>query len=380
VRTRCWSWRPRRWGALAALPLLAFLVGCGATATPAGASSSSPASTNPGWVKDTVHDLDIFLPDANSDYYLGGFGTKNGARTVISGKVPKARYWSFTAYPPTDQGPVEHVHDSDIIQSHGRYTVTLAASCARVKGTCLATTTAEPVGIVVLRLYVPVDLSGSGTGGVPLPTISYANAVRSPVSLARAAGTTAIGKVITSYQAEHGALPAALIKSYPPDPPVPTSVVDPPPKGRVSNGSGRFNNPDNTYEHVRYTTTRGNLVVSAQAPTFQADSFPSANDLARPAKQRPQVRYWSLCIVLTGLHTGDCLRDAQIRFPAGSDRFTVIVAPTCPVTGYLNCLVAGPEPLQVSLAYRFLLPSATFTPKAFRGPYGLTAAFVGRPG
>jgi hypothetical protein len=120
--------------------------------------------------------------------------------------------------------------------------------------------------------------------------------------------------------------------------------------------------------------------VSAQAPTFQADSFPSANDLARPATLRPQVRYWSLCIVLTGLHTGDCLRDSQIRFPAGSHRFTLIVSPTCPVTGYLNCLVAGPEPLQVSLAYRFLLPSATFAPKAFRGPYGLTAIYVGRPG
>jgi hypothetical protein len=331
-------------------------------------------------VKDTVQTLDIFLPDANSDYYLGGFGTKNGARTVITGEVPKARYWSFTAYPATDQGPVEHVHDTNITQLDGRYTVTLSASCARVKGTCLATTKAEPVGIVVLRLYVPVDLNGSGTGSVPLPTISHANAAGSPVSLAKAAGTTAVGDVITSYQAEHGALPAALTKSYPPDTPVPTPIVDPPPKGRVSHGTGKFTNPDNTYEHVRYTTTRGNLVVSAQAPTFEADSFPSANDLGRPAKQSPQVRYWSLCIVLTDLHTGDCLRDEQIRFPAGSNRFTLVVSPTCPVAGYLNCLVAGAEPLQVSLAYRFLLPSRTFTSKDFRGPYGLTATYVGRPG
>jgi len=57
-------------------------------------------------------------------------------------------------------------------------------------------------------------------------------------------------------------------------------------------------------------------------------------------------------------------------------RFTLIVSPTCSVTGYVNCLVAGPE---LSLAYRFLLPSATFRPKAFRCPYGLPATYVGRP-
>jgi hypothetical protein len=151
MRATSWVWRPRGRAALAALPLLVLLVGCSAAATPSDASTSSPASVNPGWVKDTVQALDIFLPDANSDYYLGDFGTKYGARTVISGKVPKARNWSFTAYPPTDQGPVEHVHDTDITQSHGRYTVTLSASCARVKGTCVATSKAEPVGIVVLQ-------------------------------------------------------------------------------------------------------------------------------------------------------------------------------------------------------------------------------------
>jgi hypothetical protein len=120
-------------------------------------------------------------------------------------------------------------------------------------------------------------------------------------------------------------------------------------------------------------------VVSAQAPTYQQDSFPRANDLARPAALAPQVRYWSLCIVLTGLHTGACLRDAQIRFPAGSDRFTAIISPACPVAGYLNCLIAGPQPLQVSLAYRFLLPDPAFAAQAFRGPYALTATYVKRP-
>jgi hypothetical protein len=372
---RAWSKGPV---ALAALLLLVVLV-TGGTRSPTAAATTPAASASP-WVKDTVQALDIFLPDANSDYYLGGFGTKNGARTVISGRVPQARYWSFTAYPPTDQGGVEHVHDTDVVQSHGRYRVTIAASCARIKGTCLATTKAEPTGIVVLRLYVPVDLHGAGTGGVPLPTIAYANVVGRPVSLTQAAGTAAITNTLAAYHQQNGALPSELTANYPPDAPVPDPIANPAPKGHVSHGAGRFNNPDNTYEHVRYTTTRGNLVVSAQAPTYQADSFPSANNLARPAAKSPQVRYWSLCIVLKDLHTGGCLRDAQVRFAAGSNRFTAIVAPTCPVAGYLNCLNAGPEPLQVSLAYRFLLPSKSFAPRAFKGAYGLTATYVGRPG
>ncbi len=342
-------------------------------------SHPAPAAAGaPGWVKDTVHALDIFLPDANSDYYLDGFGTKDGYRTVITGEVPRARYWSLTAYPPT--GPGREVHDTQIATAGGRYTVVIAASCAGIKQTCIATSGAVPAGVVVLRLYVPVDYNGQGTGGVPLPAISYTSGAGAPASLAQASGTQQVGSQLAAYRQQRGALPAELTRRYPPDAPVAAAVNNPPPVGVIAHGAGRFSNPDNAYLHVPFTTARGNLVVSARAPTYQADSFPRANDLARPAARDPQVRYWSLCIVLADLHTGACLRDEQIRFPASSDRFTVIVSPTCPVAGYLNCLTAGPQPLQVSLAYRLLLPGAAFAAQAFRGPYELTATYVKRPG
>lgn len=341
---------------------------------PRGAPASPSAS---GWVKDSIHSLDIFLPDANSDYYLNGFGTRNGYRTVITGRVPRARYWSFTAYPPT--GPGREVHDTQIAQSHGRYTVVIAASCAGIKQTCIATSSAVPAGVVVMRLYVPVDFNGQGTGGAPLPAISYANAAGAPATLAQASGTPQVGNQMDAYRQQHGALPADLTRPYAPAAPVAVPVNSPPPAGVIAHGAGRFSNPDNAYEHVKFTTARGNLVISAQAPTYQEDSFPSANDLSRPANRAPQVRYWSLCIVLTDLHTGSCVRDEQIRFPAGSDRFTAIISPTCPVAGYLNCLTAGPQPLQVSLAYRLLLPDPAFAARAFHGPYALTATYVKRP-
>ena len=169
-----------------------------------------------------------------------------------------------------------------------------------------------------------------------------------------------------------------MTQSYPLPAPVPVPVTSPTPVGGVTYGTGPYANPDNIYEHIAYTTTRGNLVVSAQAPTYQTDSNPKTNDLARAADQHPQVRYWSLCTTLKGRHTGDCLRDEQVSIPAGGDVFTVIVSPTCPVAGYANCLLAGPEPLQSSLAYRNLLPSASFKQIAFTGPYRMTATYVAR--
>ncbi len=92
------------------------------------------------------------------------------------------------------------------------------------------------------------------------------------------------------------------------------------------------------------------------------------------------MRYWSLCIVLKGRHTGDCLRDEQVEIPSGTENFTAIVSPTCPVVGYANCILSGPQELQSSISYRNLLPSPSFKPDSLSGPYRMTVTYVGRPG
>lgn len=367
--------------ALLAIAIPVVLSACGSQTSSTSSTSTGPTggSTSSSWVQDDVHHLDIFLPEGNAEYYLSGFGTADGARTVITGQVPDAVYWSYTAYPVPAGGAVGHVHDTQITQAHGRYVVTIAARCAGVSGTCIATTAAEATGIVALRLYVPVDLYGAGTGGVPLPAISYESASGTHLTLTEASGNDTIQRTLDAYADEKGALPAELTEHYPPAAPVPVAVTEPVPQGRISHSTGKFNNPDNIYEHVRFTTTRGNLVASARAPTYQAGPLPNINPFSRPASAPPQVRYWSLCIVLEDLHTGDCLRDGQVRFPADSQVFTVIVSPTCPVAGYANCVRAGPEPIQVSLALRYTLPSAAFSPDVFQGPYALTAKYVARP-
>jgi hypothetical protein len=183
-----------------------------------------------------------------------------------------------------------------------------------------------------------------------------------------------------SYRNRHGALPAALMQIHPPAAPVSRAITDPAPTGVLSYGDGPYANPDNAYEHIALNTTRGNLVVTAKAPTYLTDSFPKANDLARTSAQDPQVRYWSLCIVLKGRHTGDCLRDEQVVVPSGTDDFTAIVSPTCPVAGSANCILSGPQELQSSISYRNLLPSSSFKSDVLMGPYRMTATYVARPG
>ena len=75
-----------------------------------------------------------------------------------------------------------------------------------------------------------------------------------PISLTQAAGTDTMQKTLDSYRSQHGALPEELTRHYPPAAPVPVPNNDPPPQGRISSGEGKFNNPDNIYEHVRFTT------------------------------------------------------------------------------------------------------------------------------
>jgi hypothetical protein len=331
------------------------------------------ASSSSGWVRDTTTLLDTFAPDEATDYFFDAFGTDHGARTVIAGRVPHARYWSFTIYP----GKV-HAYDSEIRQHDGRYRLTIATNCNGIAGTCLPANSSGQSGIVLMRMYVPVDLSGAGTGAVPLPSISYESASGASISQQQATGSSAIEGLLASSRAKNGALPATLTRPYPAAGPVPVAVTTPAVPISVG-GSGPFSNPDNDYLKLPLTTTRGDLIVSAEAPTYRTDSFAHANNLNRPVASAPQTRYWSLCIDYKGDYTGACLRDEQIHLVPGTRKFTVVIAPSCPVAGFTNCLVSGPAQLQRALLYRNLLPSRSFARVAFTGPYKLTATYIARP-
>jgi len=331
---------------------------------------ASASVVNPGWVRDTTTSLDIFAPDEATDYYFDGYGTMAGARTVISGRVPSARYWSFTIY-----SSEHHLHDTQIRTTHGRYTITIAQSCTGRVGNCLATDTPTS-GIVLMRLYVPVDLHGAGTGGVPLPSIAYRDRAGAPITLDQATGSDAIGNLLTASQAKEGTLPPLLTATYP----LATSVASPSPHEPVVTlgGQGAYANPDNKYQKASFSLDNGDLVVKAEAPTYQTDGFHHANSLERTASQDPQTRYWSVCVQYPDRYTGHCLRDEQVKI-GSHDRFTIVIAPTCPVAGYANCIPSGPVALAKGILYRNMLPSKKFAQNLFTGPYSLTATYIPRP-
>jgi hypothetical protein len=103
-------------------------------------------------------------------------------------------------------------------------------------------------------------------------------------------------------------------------------------------------------------------------PTYQSDTFKPVNTLARPSAASPQVRYWSLCIVLKDLHTEDCLRDEQVRFPAGSRR----LPPSSPPPARASATPTAFSPAQS----HFRSPSPTVTScravRSSRWPFGVT--------
>src|SRR5580698_1019646 len=103
----------------ASLLAITALLSSGLTfAVSAATSAATPASAT-GWIRDTTTYLDVFAPDEATDYYFDAFGTDKGARTVISGQVPDARYWSITIYPGK-----AHAYDAQIAQHKGRYALT----------------------------------------------------------------------------------------------------------------------------------------------------------------------------------------------------------------------------------------------------------------
>src|ERR1700723_1923205 len=114
----CSLYSRRGWIIAVVLALLGGLVTTGSVSATMSTSNAS------GWVRDTTTMLDVFAPDEATDYYFDAFGTANGARTVIAGPVPHARYWSFTVYPSK-----VHAYDAQIAQRDNRYHLTIASSC-----------------------------------------------------------------------------------------------------------------------------------------------------------------------------------------------------------------------------------------------------------
>lgn len=408
--------RGSRMAALMAVLSAAALAAFAATAT--AAAATRVVAPDVGWQKVAPNALNIAFPDEYAVYYFIPYLVGPGVRTIVEGQVPTARYWSHTIY-QTQGGALDNIDgDRMLVDPDGRYRMTIADHCEDAQPNCLSTTrvsrpTPSFEGALVYRLYVPADISSGQTGEVPVPRATYEadgpaaearlDALDLPQAL-REARDAVVSQAALSSQG------LVFERSTPLSGPVPEPDNDPSVRAfrfrghqgtaidfaltkgvlsesqwallnaKLPNPSGQggpFSAPANEYAYIFYEHDRGNLVVRAKAPTYDAVAPSGANDFGR-ADGSEQVRYWSVCTNSSLTRYVDCIKDEDITIPRGEQHFEIVVAPECPVNGYANCLLSGQEAIEFAVVYRNQLASADFKDQQLSGEWAYGGEYVAR--
>lgn len=313
------------------------LAGLVLPAAPASAMMLTPTDPNRacGWPIAYPGSANYAYPDTNAAYFVQAAIMDPGDRIVISGKDPKARYWSMQTYRFSDSTLLDSVNDETVKRrgkgSKARWTITVVApgqdrgkdpnvlSAAEWTGVDLSNLT-----VVIMRVYV----SGtSNLSGGPMPTVTLQS------------GT---GKAATRTK----------LKTCRPDqvgPPENRPVLEPVPdvpSRFVRGGAERFYpSADTAYLAAQQAYDEDAvLVVTGKAPRIRKD-----------------VRYWSLC---QNINEGDlpvvnCLRDDEISTDA---------------QGYYRIAVVPNE--QISPAERAAYPDVDFLDWGAAGDSGYDDAFL----
>lgn len=399
--------------------LTLFLIAALAGAVPAASASAGVQLGTEAWSDFKALPGLATTPDWNTAIYQSYYSAGPAHETVIRGRAPSARYWSFAVLDPANR-EISNLSDFEIeTDALGRYEVRVRLDCTGVDD-CLETLGDSYAGVsgrILYRMYVP---DGDVTGGVGLPQVEY-----------RPIGAPAPDVQLPSSGESWFELNRALVAPLEPggaghdaqagptglEQPVPEGKTGPEPQARrfdglggaqvealeragvpaevialiqQARGTGGFGaTQDNAYVTMDFTTQQGNLVVRAKAPTYRAQHEDARNSAGR-SDGSEQVRYWSVCAT-AALRTMDCLRDEQVAL-SGEDYFTIVVAPSCPVAGYVNCLRAGPIAYlrNGNVVYRNQLAREGFANERgpaecpseesqFCGEYALTGRYVTRP-
>ena len=285
-----------------------------------------------------------------------------GSETVVRGKAPLARYWSFAVVSPRRQ-ELSSLNDTQIQTGpDGTYEVVLRQSCAGVPNCLNAPASLAPYTLLIFyRIYEPeTDICG----GVELPKVSYRviGDTSGPPSPSSQLDPVAAVGCPPRWQATDEVLRNISGDS---DRVAPNEVGSPPALLRAGGSSaGTGATQDNAYLYFFYDMTQGNVVMRGKAPTYRRQRDDAVNDLGR-SDGTEQTRYWSLCSTAFTRPMA-CLRDEQVR--VGADGyFDVIIAPQCPVPGYANCLLSGPSVWDGDVA-AFLGKNTQFAPVPPSGP------------
>jgi hypothetical protein len=259
-------------------------------------------------------------------------------KVTITGKYPKARFYSFAVYDnaPVSTALADHLFDAQIVPDPGsvnpfktpdssgsstdrpqNYTVTVTRTNSKAENVLRLH---ADTGWLLYRLYLPNAGEGS-MGGIPLPSIGITDA--------RGQTTSLPACPTTNRQSELAALQPQFVPAFLESPPLTPPVPDhiwfgpiPAPPVRL------LPNPDNKYLASFfmsvYDPTRI-IVIRGKMPGFP-DTYNGA-PVSKPAPgfDTVQLRYWSMCLgdLVSPLPIEGCAVDATT--PLDENAFYTIV-------------------------------------------------------
>jgi hypothetical protein len=303
--------------ALRSLTALAVLTSLAVPLVHAGASPDPTCSWAAKSEPDTVN---AAYPETNASYWSHAYQAAPGTELVLSGTYAKARYFSFHVYQPSGV-PIDSIYDAQIRPDRGsvnpfaggdpagtrqHYTVKVVFQARPAKpapntvyaGQMPAGSTRNPGGILMMRVYTPVD-PRSPQGGVPLPTVTWRTTGGQDLSV----GTACSSDLPSTGGRGTGTLNDA---SWPEA--SPTTVGSVPTWGKAfgNNAAGFFGNQQNAYLTAGIDRAYGPLVlIRAKAP-----AFPDTSRGQQPSP-RDQLRYWSICQNSNSTRVNGCVADYQ---------------------------------------------------------------------
>jgi hypothetical protein len=305
-------------------------------------------------VEVAVDALNIAYPETKASYFVMPYTLAPEQTLIVEGTYPFARFFSLTTYyglgqpevgiqtlgwlrdlqvapdPASSNPSRDSEASSDPLERQWNVSVT-----GRIPVGDAASATGEPaeenvipahpegedqLGILVLRVYVPVD-AADHTGGVGLPALALDDGSGEPRAIPACTPeeeqmwTDAIHELVLTNIAGAGRLP------LPTDDDVAAAWVETPVPGLAPN-------PDNRYLMTPVVWKPGRIVVvRGQAPTFPDTN--AGESVTSPS----ELRFWSFCTgsnVITppeGYPTTACIDDFEI--PVGADgTYTVVVSQT----------------------------------------------------
>ena len=301
-------------------------------------------------------DANYAWPDTNASYIVQAALIGANEKVTITGRDPKARYWSITTYDFKDRQVIDRVNDITVKRAkNGTWTVTVSPRANPRDPNALQSAPAYRYGdpldpakvtVIMYRVYLP---SSGGYSGGPLPTVT-------------------LNHDDGSQKRSERLKPCTTAQIGPPDRPLGLDVGVGLPDYFVRAEGGRFYpSYDTAYlaAEVSYQSDRI-LVVSGKAPRVTQD-----------------VRYWSLCqnVNELPLPVVDCASDKDVTLTDG--RYTIaVVGPgqvpnraAYPGVTFIDWTTApATDPMKNALLiWRNILPAKNFPYAVDKVPLGQAA-------